>query len=816
MATPTIPNGEEYFYPVIYSGNGTGQRVGKFVPFTDSGTIANSCMFNNTGSGSAHYLRKASMSAGNQQVATFSAWIKFCGPFSESSDLYTNNGGILEQGNGNWTSGSHFMFYQNRGRLDFYHNGSSILRTNRHLQDSSKWYHIMFVLDVTQDAVADRLKIYIDGNEETDVTDNRSALTKDTNLTYINASGQELNLAGMPSGNGYQDTNCYLAEVNYIDGAALGPDTFGVTDTSTGRWIPKTLTGITYGTNGFRMQFGTDSALGDDTSGNNYDLTANNLTASDQRTDTPTNLFPTIKNYHPSYVQTLAEGNLRHSTTGSNKFYPVVSTLQPKGSGKFYAECKIGDTPGGYSIQVGCYAKEDLGGYAGGAAYFGNTGFGSGLWLESTYYIRYNNTTTSTVSFTFSADDVIGLALDLDNGLLSFYDDDNGLIGTTTFDKNKSACFGAVSNKAVTFDWNFGDNPTFSNTKTAGGNADEDGNGNFIKSVPSGFKVLKQDNMAETSKGISAFSWMKSRGTTYNHISFDSSQGVNVRLLPSATNTAVTAEDTLNKFLKGGSQIGSSVTLNAAGNSMVAWNWVANAGTTESISVGGDITIASTVQKNTTAGFSIVQYVGNGTAGAKVGHGLSQAPEWIITKRLDSANSWHGYHAAQGATKYFLLDSTTTFGTSALTWNNTAPDATTFTLGSGNTNNNTGQFVAYCWHPVEGFSKFGKYNGNGNANGPFIYTGFLPAWIMIKETNNTNDWPIWDNARFISNPTNNSLFANLSQGDNGSSIDLDVLSNGFKPRTTNSQINRSSGVYVYMAFAKNPFNGDGTSFVTAR
>jgi hypothetical protein len=256
--------------------------------------------------------------------------------------------------------------------------------------------------------------------------------------------------------------------------------------------------------------------------------------------------------------------------------------------------------------------------------------------------------------------------------------------------------------------------------------------------------------------------------------------------------------------------------LNTAGDSMVAWNWVANAGTTESISVGGDITIASTVQKNTTAGFSIVQYVGNGTAGAKVGHGLSQAPEWIITKRLDSANSWHGYHAAQGATKYFLLDSTTTFGTSALTWNNTAPDATTFTLGSGNTNNNTGQFVAYCWHPVDGFSKFGKYNGNGHADGPFIYTGFLPAWIMIKETNNTNDWPIWDNARFISNPTNNSLFANLTQGDNGSSIDLDVLSNGFKPRTTNSQINRSSGVYVYMAFAKNPFNGDGTSFVTAR
>ena len=127
MAEPTIPNGEEYFYPIIYSGNGTGQRVGKFLPFTDSGTIAKSCMFNNPTSAAGHYLRKASMSAGNQQVATFSAWIKFTGPFSTSSDIFTNNGGIIEQGNGNWSSSSHFMFWQTRGRLSWYHNGTTFL-----------------------------------------------------------------------------------------------------------------------------------------------------------------------------------------------------------------------------------------------------------------------------------------------------------------------------------------------------------------------------------------------------------------------------------------------------------------------------------------------------------------------------------------------------------------------------------------------------------------------------------------------------------------------------------------------------------------
>ena len=164
MGSPSIPNGEEHFFPVIYSGNGINQRVGKFVPFTPSGTISKSCIFNNYDTSNVgHYLQKASMSAGNQQVATFSAWVKFAGPLNISGDTGPNYGVLIEQGNGNWSSSSHFMFYMDRGAFDWYHNGTSMLKTTSRFADTSKWYHVMFALDVTQSTVSDRLKLYVAG-----------------------------------------------------------------------------------------------------------------------------------------------------------------------------------------------------------------------------------------------------------------------------------------------------------------------------------------------------------------------------------------------------------------------------------------------------------------------------------------------------------------------------------------------------------------------------------------------------------------------------------------------------------------------------
>ena len=206
MPTPTIPNGEEHFFNIVYSGNGTGQTVGNFVPFTPSGTISKSCLFNNYDTSNVgNYLNKSSMSAGNRQVATYSAWVKFGGPVPTSGDTGPGYANLLAQGNGNWTSTANLMFYMDRGRMVWYHNSTVVFQSQVRFIDTSKWYHIMWALDVTQATASNRLKIYVDGDELVNPdTDNRSSLTQNTDVTYLNASGQQLNIGSTPSGNGYQ------------------------------------------------------------------------------------------------------------------------------------------------------------------------------------------------------------------------------------------------------------------------------------------------------------------------------------------------------------------------------------------------------------------------------------------------------------------------------------------------------------------------------------------------------------------------------------------------------------------------------------
>ena len=451
MATPTIPNGEEFFFPVIYSGNGMGKRIGQFVPFTDSGSISKSVLYNKADTAA---LTKTYSGEGNKTKFTISFWFK--------PTLVADYGILFGASTSNdaWNATTGSYFYMSGYSIVFYSGGTNYFKTSRTFEDTGKWYNFVCAID-TSESGTDKIKVYVDGEQVTSFAiDARSSISGDL---YIGDDVLHF-IGGQPTtGTTAAFWDGYFAEVNYLDGQALTPSTFGLTDTSTGRWIPKALTGITYGTNGVRLQFGSPSALGDDTSGNTNDYSVANLVASDQRNDTPTNNLPTMRPYNPSYSQTFSEGNLQHATTGSNTGYPVVSTLQPKGSGKFYAECRASDAPGGYNLTFGCFAAEDLHNYSSGGVYPGNANYGSGLWVESNQYVRWNGVTSYTnyTPFTFSAGDVIGLALDLDIGLLSFYDDDNSLIGSITWDREKSACFGAVSNKAVTFIWNFGDNPTF-------------------------------------------------------------------------------------------------------------------------------------------------------------------------------------------------------------------------------------------------------------------------------------------------------------------------------------------------------------------
>ena len=241
---------------------------------------------------------------------------------------------------------------------------------------------------------------------------------------------------------------------------------------------------------------------------------------------------------------------------------------------------------------------------------------------------------------------------------------------------------------------------------------------------------------------------------------------------------------------------------NASGATYVAWGWKAGG----AASSNTDGTITSSVSANTTSGFSIVTYTGTGAA-ATVGHGLGAAPKMIFAKERDGVNAWNVYHASIGATQRGYLNTTAAFDATAALWNNTAPTTSVFTVGTADvTNRSAGSILAYCWSEVEGFSKFGSYTGNGSADGPFVYTGFRPAFVLIKRTDSTGDWNINDSARVGYNPVADTLNANETYAEGASDV-MDILSNGFKIRFTGTNFNASGGTYIFAAFAEHPFQG---------
>ena len=304
--------------------------------------------------------------------------------------------------------------------------------------------------------------------------------------------------------------------------------------------------------------------------------------------------------------------------------------------------------------------------------------------------------------------------------------------------------------------------------------------------------------------------WIKSRTDTRKHNLYDVVRGVQKRIVPNDT----VAEDTatgVTAFGTDGFTVGSETDTNGSSRNFVGWSWNANgAGVANT-----DGTISSTVSANTTSGFSIVKYTGTGSAGATVGHGLGVKPAMIIFKCLSVGGpSWVVYHQSKGATYTLYLNETSAGGTSAEMLNNTEPTSSLITLGNGTSSNSSGaSTIAYCFAEKQGFSKFGSYTGNGNANGTFIYTGFKPAFVMIKRTDSTANWQILDNKRDTYNPAITSLFPDTTNAD-ATSYNTDFLSNGFKQRVTSSSRNGSGASYIYMAFAEAPLVG--TNGVTAK
>jgi len=441
--------------------------------------------------------------------------------------------------------------------------------------------------------------------------------------------------------------------------------------------------------------------------------------------------------------------------------------------------------------------------------------------------------------------------LDLDNNNVKFYKNNTQLYNLSNLLSDEPYTFAVshyIGSAGVS---NFGQDGTFAGAKTAQGNADGNGYGNFYYSPPSGYLALCTQNLATelsptiddgsqyftpliytgnsanpasggqaiTGVGFAPdFTWIKNRNDSNGHMLYDTVRGAGADKSLTSNNSAGEPTNGENHFPSFGSDgftvaHDDSGSTNNNGESYISWNWKASGSTASNT----DGTITSTVSANTTSGFSIVTYTGTGS-NATVGHGLGKALKFLIVKDRDASEGWIiNSQILTGNTNGGLHFNTDAEYTGASTqFQATNPTSTVFSIGTaGNVNNSGDKYVAYCFAPIEGYSKFGSYTGNGSTDGVFVYTGFKPTWFLAKRTDSTSHWTMLDGTRNSFNVAENYLHANESNAENTNNQKVDFLSNGIKLRSV-SRHNDSGGTYIYMAFAENPFVDSNGVPVTAR
>jgi hypothetical protein len=782
--------------------------------------IAQSLRFNDNDSA---YLSRTPSVAGNRKTWTWSGWVK-------RGNLTAAEQRIFSAWGGTSFYSLHCIFNSNESIVFYSWEQSTTalmfeIKTTAVFRDPSSWYHVVLSVDTTQATASDRIKIYVNGVKLTSFsTASYPTLNKDT---LVNISGQPMTIGAVAhSPSTFFDG--YLAEVHFTDGTAYTADDFG--EFKSGVWVAKTPS-VTYGTNGFYLNFSNSGSIGADSSGNSNNWTAANLAPTDVMLDSPTNNFATLNSayanpYNVSVNTTLAEGNTKSTVaTGSVVTIERAATLGMT-SGKWYWECKIDaiSSPNGS----------------------GHTGIRSSTgtsYLLSNNGVVYTNWTVPTYSgnSSYTTGDIIGVAYDADNGDLYFYK--NGVVGnggtpiltglTGEWYPIAATLRDTTASGAATY--NFGQDSSFAGTKTPQGNTDANGIGDFYYAPPTGYLALCTANLPEpaisplnsvepsqyfntvlwsgnsSTQSITGVGfqpdliWEKSRTQVANHRLIDSVRGVGNVLSSSMTNAEFTEANDISSIDADGFTTGSNADYNLSGNSYVAWIW--KAGGTPVTNTNG--TITSSVSANTESGFSIVSFTGNGSSAQSIGHGLSQQCDMIIVKgraNLATYNQWFVWHKDL-PDNYMLYLNTTDAQVNGAGNYFVESNMTSTTFGVGNDvygpNVNGTTYISYCFHSVEGFSKFGTYTGNGNADGPFVYTGFRPAFVMVKKTDSTDNWIIIDNIRDPDNAAGQCLYPNLSNAENGPFNAKDFLSNGFKCRSV--EANLSGGTYIYMAFAENPF-----------
>ena len=769
------------------------------------------------------YLARTFNTPTNEKIWTWSAWVKR-GALGSNSTMFSASTGASPAYDG-------FRF-NTSDQLQFFAAGAVTvsLVTTAVFRDPSAWYHIVLSYNATTTTVT----IYVNGVAQTTT----GTTVSNTTYSFNHAStphyigGQVLNNA--PSAGVYFDG--YMTEINFIDGQALTASSFGNNNAVTGVWQPKKYTG-TYGTNGYYLNFSDNSSntattIGKDYSGNGNNWTPNNISVTtgvtyDSMIDTPTpytdgSTYYNRGNYgvinpNNSGGMVMSAGNLLATPPGASWTTALGTMAIPSGT---YWE---------YTISVVGSIGNHQPGVASSAATLSNyCGFDANGWAISTaagtvYRGWNNNTSTANISGVPTTAMAIGDVWMFAFKNNKFYWGLNGTWYPTGANPatETSPIYSSLPNEVFAGASSYGSAAAYFNF----------GQQPFKYTPPSGFKALNTFNMTaptisngarymaatlytgngstqtvtNTVNNVSFqpdLVWVKSRSSIYYASLTDSVRGVDKYLYSGLTIAEETQTTALSSFNSNGfSLAGAFGNVNANGTTYVGWQWLAGAGTTSSDTSGS---ITSTVSVNATAGFSVVTFTAQASGTGTVGHGLGVAPSFIITKqRATAGTAWTTYHTSVGNTAYLVLNTTAASATLSTVWNNTSPTSSVFTLGSAFAAAST--MVAYCFAAVKGYSAFGSYTGNGNANGPFIYTGFSPRWIMIKSSSAISAWLVIDTSRQAYNVQGPYLLANTADAETTGTTVFDILSNGFKMRSATT-LNTNAATYIYAAFAENPFN----------
>ena len=771
--------------------------------------ISRSLRFNSADS--AYLNWTPSNSATSTQKLTYSCWVK------RSTLAAYSHFGLSSAVSG---SSRDAIRFNNDDTLNIYLNeGASFsVATTAVFRDVSAWYHIVVAVDTTQTTSSSRIRLYVNNVEQT-LTGTQP--TQNYVFTGWLVSGKEQNIGRSPQ-NAYFFGG-YETEIYCIDGQQLTPSSFGSTNADTGVWQPKAYSG-SYGTNGFYLNFSDNSnttaaTLGKDYSGNGNNWTPNNFSVTagagnDSLVDSPTSYgtdtgvggtvrgnYCTINAVTKTTNMTLTNGNL--DCVSSNTDWSQALGTIGMSSGKWYFEVLKVNASGGALI-----------GIAGASVVYSASTYIYQSPIGYLYYQtgqKYNNNVDSAYGASYTAGDVVGVAFDADAGTLVFYK--NG--------SSQGTAFSGLTNGPYL--------PAILPNNTTGNLTANFGQRPFAYTAPSGFKALCTQNLptptigATTATqagkffGATAYSgtsatqaivndgfqpdliWLKSRNAVGDNGLYDSIRGISLRLV--ANNTNAEASVPLDSFNSNGFSTTSNY--NNSGQTLIAWQW--RGGGTSVSSTSGSIT--SSVSASTTSGFSIVTYTGTG-ANATVGHGIGIAPSMVIIKARSFTQVWVVGHSSIGFGNYLLLNATDASASGSNVFNSTAPTSTVFSLGSGGGGNQSAAtYVAYCFAPVAGYSAFGSYTGNGSADGPFIYTGFRPAFVMVKRTSSSGtNWQILDTKRSTYNVMGDYLYASASNAEAyDANVGIDSLSNGFKIKGIDGNTNTNSATYIYMAFAEFPF-----------